>query len=120
MYTSERFLCLQRLIDHVGLNNDPSGWSISTLSTSFCRNRVGIIDAMSVEKIYSKSYDWVAAEAQSNNAIKSAIERMPNLTKADPIAVLGKLMPPASNSEHGGGGGGHRGRPPDHARERRW
>ena len=28
--------------------------------------------------------------------------------------------PPGGNLGHRGGGGGHRGRPPDHARERRW
>ena len=52
LYTSAAFLCLQRLIDVVGLEHDPSGWSISALSTSYCSNRVGIVDAMSVEKIY--------------------------------------------------------------------
>lgn len=57
MYTPNAFLCLQRLIDVIGLENDPSGWSISQLLTNFCNNRVGIVDAMSVEKIYSKSYD---------------------------------------------------------------
>ncbi len=63
LYTGAAFLCLQRLIDVVGLQADPTGWSISMLSTSFCSNRVGVVDAMGVEKIYSKStYSWEDAE----------------------------------------------------------
>ena len=48
MYTPRAFECLQRLIDVVGLENDPSGWSVSQLLTNFCANTVGIVDALAV------------------------------------------------------------------------
>ena len=95
MYTSAAFLCLQRLIDLVGLQADPTGWSISTLSTSFCANRVGIVDAMSVEKIYSKStYSWEEAERTAQAASDAAMQRVPGLKKANPAVVLGPLLEP--------------------------
>ena len=53
---------------------------------------------MSVEKIYSKSYDWTAAEAQSARAIANATARVPNLTQANPYAVFGRLVAPRINS----------------------
>ena len=60
----------ERVLHHVLLHHvlqvdltiDPAGWSVSTLSTSYCGNRVGIVDTMTVEKIYSRSYDWTSAE----------------------------------------------------------
>ena len=95
MYTSTAFLCLQRLIDLVGLQADPTGWSISTLSTSFCANRVGIVDAMSVEKIYSKStYSWDEAERTAQAASDAAMQRVPGLKKANPAVVFGPLVEP--------------------------
>ena len=136
-YTPRAFHCLRSLIDLVGLENDPSGWSvapgltlsqctrrsffalshrgvcpspyvacvcitaavwyrsISSLSTRYCANRVGIIDAMSVEKIYSKSYNWEAAQQQAKHAIARAVAMHPNatnLSRADPKAVFGLLV----------------------------
>lgn len=95
MYTPGAFLCLQRLVDHVGLGIDPTGWSVSALSTSFCASRVGIVDAMTVEKIYSKSsYDWVEAERTAEQARQSAIHRMPGLEVAKMKMVYNALRPP--------------------------
>ena len=97
LYTASAFLCLQRLIKHVGLEADPTGWSIGTLSTSFCSNRVGVVDSMGVEKIYSKStYNWTAAETTAQAAGESAMQRSPGLARSDPTRVFAPLEPPTS------------------------
>ena len=90
MYTADAFRCLLRLIDLVGLQADPTGWSLAALQAPFCRARVGIVDVMSVEKRFGGSrfgsgiganhtgkntYSWKAALTTSRPVVANISQR---------------------------------------------
>ena len=67
MFTRAAYLCHRKVVEEIiGYDNDPWGWSAAYMFPTFCSSvsRVGIIDAMSIDKVWTSSgvsgstYNW--------------------------------------------------------------
>ena len=55
LMTLPAWRCWHRLIDVIGLETDPMGWSFARTLQPYCRLRVGIVDTMLVDKRFTSS-----------------------------------------------------------------
>lgn len=76
LFTPAAYRCMRHVaVDLIGLDEDPTGWAVAALFIHKCRalSRSGIVDAMSIDKVYTSgnqqaarhsnfSYSWSAAK----------------------------------------------------------
>ena len=64
LFTPASYRCMRMVaVEAIGLDVDPLGWAAPIVYTRLCRhlNRVGIVDAMAVDKVFSGGYNWTLA-----------------------------------------------------------
>mmetsp|Transcript_55816 Transcript_55816/g.102388 ORF Transcript_55816/g.102388 Transcript_55816/m.102388 type:complete len:909 (+) Transcript_55816:86-2812(+) len=81
LFSRDYFACLQDIID----DDNMMGWGMDRVLASLCEGKKGLLDEMTIHKMFTGSYDWDDAQESMAIYFYRLGKKFPQLTVFDPL-----------------------------------